>query len=133
MDIATLIGLIIAFVVVIGGFGIGVWLILIHNLNSKDERKARIEARNRERLALIEKGMDPNLADQGSGHKPSGRIFLIGLVIVFACIGRLIVFSSGINPGTDNGTMIYVLPASFAGLAFLVYHFYQKGFFSRKN
>lgn len=133
MDLATIIGLIIAFVVVFGGFGICIWLILIKNYGRKDEIMAKIEARNKERLALIEKGMDPNLADQVPEKVHSNRSLLIGWIIICAIIGRVIAFSSGFNPGTDNSSFLVVLPAFFAGIGFLVYHFYQKGMFSRKS
>jgi hypothetical protein len=133
MDTATVIGLIIAFVAVFGGFGIAIWLILIKHSGGSEERMANIEARNKERLALIEKGMDPNLADRQRERVSFNRPLLIGLIIIFASIGRIIAFTSGFNSNTDNNTLVIILPAFFAGLAFLVYHFYLKGFFSKKN
>ena len=77
MDSATIIGLIIAFIAVVGGTGIAIWLILMRHIGQKEERLAKIEARNKERLALIEKGMDPNLADQVPERAPSNKLFLI--------------------------------------------------------
>jgi hypothetical protein len=133
MDLATIIGLIIAFVVVFGGFGIGTWLILIKNSGLRDERMAKIEARNKERLALIDKGMDPNLADRIPEKAPSNRPLLIGWIIVCAVIGRVVAFMSGFNSNTENGTFLFILPAFFAGIGFLVYHFYLKGKFSGKS
>jgi hypothetical protein len=133
MDTATIIGLIIAFVVVFGGFGIGIWFVLLKNSGRRDERMANIEARNKERLALIEKGMDPNLADHRPERVQSNRPLLIGWIIICAIIGRTIAFISGFNPNTDNGSFLFVLPAFFAGVGFLVYHFYQKGMFSRRS
>ena len=133
MDSATIIGLIITFVVVFGGFGIGIWLALIKNIGRREERLAKIEARNKERLALIEKGMDPNLADRVPEKAPSYRPLLIGWIIICSVIGRVIAFSSGFNSATDNGSLLFVLPAFFAGVGFLVYHFYRRGMFSRKN
>ncbi|MGC1389692.1 MAG: DUF6249 domain-containing protein [Bacteroidales bacterium] len=133
MDTATIIGLIIAFVVVFGGFGVAIWLILLKNIGRKEERLANIEARNKERLALIEKGMDPNLADRRPEGASSDRSLLIGWIIVCAVIGRIIAFMWGFNPNGNNGAFIFVLPAFFAGIGFLVFHFYQKGIFFRKN
>jgi hypothetical protein len=133
MDTATFIGLIIAFVAVFGGFGIGIWVILLKKGGVREERLAKIEARNKERLALIEKGMDPNLADRIPEKAPSYRPFLIGWIIICAVIGRLIAFSSVFHSANDNGSMLFILPAFFAGIGFLVYHFYRQGMFSRKN
>jgi Domain of unknown function (DUF6249) len=133
MDSATIIGLIIAFVAVFGLIGIATWFIVTRQLMGKDERLARIEARNKERLALIEKGMDPNLADQVPHKSFSHFPFLIGLVLVFAVLGRIIAFSSAFNSSQDKGIFIFALPAFFAGLGFLFYHFYQKRVFRGKN
>ncbi|MDP4224186.1 MAG: hypothetical protein Q8868_12825, partial [Bacteroidota bacterium] len=133
MDSATLIGLTIAFIAVIGTISIAIWFILARLRDRKEENIAKIENRSRERMALIEKGMDPNLADKAPEKNHSGSFLLIGLIIVFACIGRIIAFFSSFHLGSDDKTFVLVLPAFFAGLAFLVYHFYRRGFFSRKN
>ena len=133
MDLATIIGLIIAFIAVVGGTGIAIWLILMRHIGRNDERLANIEARNKERLALIEKGMDPNLADRSPERAPSNRLFLIGLILVMACLGRIIAYFSIFNFNTGDKTFLYALPAFFAGFGFVVYHFYQKRMSSGKN
>ncbi|MGD0753854.1 MAG: DUF6249 domain-containing protein [Bacteroidales bacterium] len=133
MDSATIIGLLIAFIAVVGGTGIAIWLILMRHIGRKEERLAKIEARNKERLALIDKGMDPNLADHVPERAPSNRLFLIGLILVFAGLGRIIAAISMFHSNTDNGTLIYILPAFFVGFGFLAYHFYQKRISSGKN
>ena len=133
MDSATIIGLIIAFIAVVGGTGIAIWLILMKHIGQKDERLARIEARNKERLALIEKGMDPNLADRIPEKTPSNKLFLIGLIIILACLGRIVAYFLAFNSTTGDKTFIFALPAFFAGFGFLVYHFYQKRISSGKN
>jgi hypothetical protein len=133
MDSATIIGLIIAFIAVVGGTGIAIWLILMKHIGQKDERLARIEARNKERLALIEKGMDPNLADRIPEKAPSNKLFLIGLIIILACLGRIVAYFLTFNSTTGDKTFIFALPAFFAGFGFLVYHFYKKRISSGKN
>ena len=133
MDSATIIGLIIAFVAVFGLIGIATWFIVTRQLMGKEERLAKIEARNKERLALIEKGMDPNLADQIPHKSISHFPLLIGLVIVFAVIGRIIAFSSAFGSSQDKGIFILALPAFFAGVGFLFYHFYLKRASRSKN
>ena len=126
MDTATFIGLIIAFIAVIGGFGIAIWAITLKHSGRKEERLADIEARNKERMALIEKGMDPNLADRKHHTPISGIPLLFGLIIIFAVIGRVIAFISFAGSSPDDKTFIYALPAFFAGFGFLIYHLYQK-------
>lgn len=44
MDSATIIDLIIAFIAVVGGTGILIWLILMRHIGRKEERLANIEA-----------------------------------------------------------------------------------------
>jgi hypothetical protein len=126
MDAATIIGLIIAFIAVFGGLGIGIWFVFTRHIVRRDERLADIEARNKERLALIEKGMDPNLADQKPHGKSSNGAFLFGVILIMACLGRIIAYFSAFHFDTGDKTFIYVLPAFFAGFGFLAYHFYQK-------
>lgn len=126
MNLATFIGLIIAFIAVVGGTGIAIWLILMKHIGQKDERIARIEARNKERLALIEKGMDPNLADNVPEKAPSHKLLLFGWIIVLACIGRIIAYLSVFNSNPNDKTFIFALPAFFVGFGFVVYHFYQR-------
>jgi hypothetical protein len=133
MDFATIIGLIIAIVAVVGVLGIAIWFILTRHIVGKEERLANIEARNKERLALIEKGMDPNLANPGTEKHVSNTPLLIGLILIFACIGRIIAYTSAFNFNNGDKTFIFALPAFFAGLAFLAYHLYQKKISSGKN
>lgn len=133
MDTATIIGLLIAFIAVVGGTGIAIWLILMRHIGHKEERLAKIEARNKERLALIEKGMDPNLADNVTEKAPSNRVLLIGLILIFAGLGRIIAAISMFHSNTDSSTLIYILPAFFVGFGFLAYHFYLKKISSGKN
>jgi hypothetical protein len=133
MDAATIIGLIIAFIAVVGGIGIAIWFILIRHIGRKEERLARIESRNKERLALIEKGMDPNLADKVPQRVHSNKYLLFGLILVMACIGRILAFIPSFSAGGNDKTFILVLPALFAGLGVLAYHFYQRWFSSGKN
>jgi hypothetical protein len=133
MDSATIIGLIIAFVAVFGIVGLAIWFFLTRHVTGKEERLAKIEARNRERLALIEKGMDPNLADKAPLKSLSHPPLLIGLVIVFAVIGRIIAFSSVFASSQERGLLLFALPAFFAGVGFLIYHFYQRIISRDKN
>ncbi len=133
MDSATIIGLLIAFIAVVGGTGIAIWLIIVRHIGGKEERLAKIEARNKERLALIEKGMDPNLADRVPQRTSPNRVLLIGLILVFGGLGRIIAAFSMFHSNTDNASLVFILPAFFVGFGFLAYHFYQKRISSGKN
>jgi hypothetical protein len=57
-------GLIIGFVAVAGGMGIGLYAVHISVTSENRRKMAAEEARHKERLALIEKGMDPLLAEK---------------------------------------------------------------------
>ena len=133
MNSATIIGLIIAFIAVVGGIGIAIWFILIKHIGNKEERLAKIESRTKERLALIEKGMDPNLADKAPEKIPANKYLLFGLIVVMACIGRVMAIIPSFNASGNDKTFLFVLPAFFAGLGILVYHFYLRWFSSGKN
>lgn len=132
MDLATIIGLIIAFIAVVGLFGLAVWFIIIRDISHKQERLAQIEARNKERLALIEKGLDPNLANIEQEKASPNRPLLIGLIIVFAVIGRIVAYFAAFGHNTNDKTFIYALPAFFVGFAILLFHFYRRRTASKK-
>ena len=59
MGSAQIIGLVIASIVLIGGMAIALTAIKIALPKSYEEKQAILEQQNRERMALIEKGIDP--------------------------------------------------------------------------
>jgi hypothetical protein len=71
-----------------------------------------ITAKNKERLALIEKGMDPNLARSD---------FWLQVGIIAAGIGGGLIFSGVIN--SSYGPLFSIL---FAGGGLVVYNLYRK-------
>ena len=81
MDTEKTIGLIIAIVSIIGGLGIGALAVYVSTMTATREKIAQIEARNKERLALIEKGMDITILDKKEYKKTNYGSLLWGLLI----------------------------------------------------
>lgn len=84
-----------------------------------------VTSRNRERMALIERGADPTLFEarkkvNNNGTMKVGLFFLgIGLGVV---VGYLISSGGGMDEGAAYPSMIFI----FGGLALIVSHLWQR-------
>jgi len=84
-----------------------------------------VTTRNRERMALIERGADPTLfetrkKENNSGAMKIGLFFMgIGLGVV---VGYLISSGGGMDEGAAYPSMIFI----FGGLALIVSHLWQR-------
>ena len=79
MDHQHLMGLMIAIVANIGGLAVGAYTDYVSVIGSAKERVDAIEAANKERLALIEKGTDSNLLK--TKKRPGSDPLLWGLLL----------------------------------------------------
>jgi hypothetical protein len=83
-----------------------------------------VTARNRERMAMIERGADPTLFEtrkraNGGSMKVGLFLFGIGLGVVVA---YLLVSGGGMDEGAAYPAMIFI----FGGLALIVSHLWQR-------
>lgn len=110
-----LLGLVIALFAVVGGLGLPFFV--MYN-------------QNRERRALIEKGMDPNLANPffGMGKKTdkkesSGRGPLLwGLLFAGIGLGVLSGYFIATSKGFDETTLMNAMAILFGGIALIIYY-----------
>lgn len=117
-----IIGLIIAFVAILGGLAVGVFTIYNSIMADKEQKLAIIDARNKERLALIDKGMDPSLADKKSYNPPSYGSLMWGLLLVGVASGAFIGVSIAQNYGGAGGIVIHAMGMFFGGIGLLLYY-----------
>jgi hypothetical protein len=59
-------------------------------------------------------------------------MFLIGLILVMAVLGKLIAYYAAFGTQQNAQTFIITFPAFFIGFALICYHFYQRWSSSRK-
>ncbi len=122
-----IIGIIIAVAVVLGGVAIAVFSIYNNIVSDKEQRLAMIEARNRERLALIEKGMDPSLADiKNSFDRPSHGALMWGLLLVGVASGAFMGVQMAPTYGGAGGIVIHVMGMLFGGIGLLLYYLVRR-------
>jgi hypothetical protein len=121
-----MIGLIIAIIAIIGGLAVGVFTIYSSIIADKEQKLALIEARNRERLALIDKGMDPSQADKKPYIPASYGALLWGLLLVGVASGAFIGLSIAPNYGGAGGIVIHAMGMFFGGIGLLIYYIIRR-------
>ena len=133
METKELIGLIIAFVAVTGGLGIGALAIYVSLNKEKEEMLAKLEAQSKQRLALIEKGLDPTMFDK----KPSGEsihhALLWGLLLGGVGFGGFM----GYVVAESNHWRVAIVVNAFAlasgGIGLIIYYILTSIFSRRKT
>lgn len=121
-----IIGVIVAIIVVLGGIAIAVFAIYSSIISDKEQKIAAIEARNKERMALIEKGMDPSMADAKKYNQPSFGALMWGLLLVGVAFGAFVGTSIAQNYGHYGGFVIHALGMFFGGVGLLIYYFIRR-------
>ena len=120
MTTEKIIGLIIA-IAVAGGLAVAVLAILKGQLTNKEEKLALIEARNKERLAMIEKGLDPSVLDR-KAEGPSYGALLWGLLFIGIGFGAFAGYIISINNNWDRHLTIHAMALLFGGIGLVTYY-----------
>ena len=84
-----------------------------------------VTTRNKERLALIEKGASPELFKSRPDANSNYRSFKLGLFFIGIALGIVAGYflsGAGMNENAAYFSMIFL----FGGIALVVYHFLQK-------
>lgn len=122
METKDIFGLVIGFVAVAGGLGIGLAAV-VNSIKEEGRQKLHAaETRHKERLALIEKGMDPLLADKKPVKRFKEGALLWGLLLLGVGTGLLLsplaTDITGIRGEKVSAAMMFF----FGGLDLLVYY-----------
>ncbi len=119
------IGILMGIVALGGGMLIAV-LAVINGIKAGNEQKmAQIESRARERLALIEKGMDPLLADKKNPLTSIYNALLWGFLLTGVGLGIFIGYVLAKANGWDLEVMKNALAAVFGGIGLLCYYVFR--------
>ena len=117
--------LVIAGIAVAGGMGIGAVAILVSVPWAMKEKMAKQDARTRERIALIEKGYDPEVIfkeKKRAGNDPLFWGFLLAGLGLGLFLGYLLSLMTGWNDKLLTNSMAIFL----GGLGMIVYHFFSR-------
>lgn len=126
MDTDKLIGLIIGGIAVAGGLAIGAISIIVSVPWSMKEKIAKLEIKSKERLAMLEKGMDPALIfkePKPAGHDP----LLWGLLLAGMGLGLLLGYVLSLITGWNRVVLTNSMAVLFGGIGLVVYSLYRKG------
>ncbi|HEX4852332.1 MAG TPA: DUF6249 domain-containing protein [Puia sp.] len=125
MDSQQLFGMIIGAVAVVGGLSIGMVSIIVSVPWTYKEKLARLEATNKERLALIEKGFDPALIFKEKKKAGNDPLFW-GLLLVGLGAGFILGYLLHKATGWSFGIMAHGMPLVLGGASMIGYFVYRK-------
>ena len=120
VDLNGILGELIGMLSVAGGIGLGGYAIYA----GSKERLQRLETISKERLVLIEKGMDPALAYQKPDNNQGAKPLLWGLIFAGAGLGLLLGSQIGHLLGVEADKVTVSSAILFGGLGMVIYYFY---------
>jgi hypothetical protein len=118
-------GMIIGGIAVAGGLAIGAIVIIVSVPWSMKEKLARLEARNKERMALIEKGLDPEQFFKEKKRSGGDPLFW-GFLLAGLGLGLLVGYLLALSTGWDVYLLTNAMAIFLGGVAMIVYNFYSK-------
>jgi hypothetical protein len=125
MNAHELSGIIIGGIAVAGGLAIGAIAIIISVPWSTKEKLTRMEIRSRERLAMLEKGIDPEIVfkqQKGAGQDP----MLWGLLLAGMGLGIVVGLILSTSVGWDRGVLTNAMGILGSGLGLIIYSIFRK-------
>ncbi|MES2328733.1 MAG: DUF6249 domain-containing protein [Bacteroidota bacterium] len=126
MDSANIIGLVIASIAIIGGMVIAIVVLRITLPQQYQEKMAAMENQSKERLALIEKGIDPAILYRKEKKVSQDPLFW-GLLLVG--IGSGAFYGDAVWKGfyyASENTMVNACAVFFGGFGLVLYHIIRK-------
>jgi hypothetical protein len=126
MEFQHIVGSILAVVGVIGGLGIGIIAVWISIKTTSREKITMLETRNKERLALIEKGLDPTLFDKKETKGSSFGPLLWGFLLAGVGLGSFVGYLTATAFNISEHFLIHSFGLFFGGIGLLIYYFYKR-------
>jgi hypothetical protein len=126
MEIKEIIGYAIGAIAVLGGLSVAAIAVWIGTKAAMQEKITLLETRTKERLALIEKGMDPTLFDKKTDKGNSYGALLWGFLLTGVGLGSLIGFFIANANGFDERSITSTFALLFGGIGLLLYYFYKR-------
>lgn len=125
MDSSNLSGLVMGITAVGGSLAVGAIAIIVSVPWAMKEKLAKLEAKSKERLALIEKGMDPD--QHLEEKKSSGQDPLFwGLLLAGLGLGLFLGYLVALMTGLDKAILTNALSIFLGGVGMIIYPIYRK-------
>ncbi|WP_188933190.1 DUF6249 domain-containing protein [Puia dinghuensis] len=125
MQTEQLIGLVIGGVAVVGGLAIGGIAIAVSVPWAMKEKLAKLDIRNKERMAMLEKGVDPTIIfkeSKGVGQDP----MLWGLLLAGMGLGIFLGYMLYLITKWDRIVLTNSLGVLFSGIGLIIFSLYHK-------
>lgn len=126
MDSATIIGLVIASLAIVGGMVIAIVVLKITLPQQFQERMAAMENQSKERIALIEKGVEPAILYKKEKKVSQDPLFW-GLLLIG--IGTGAFYGDAVWKGfysASENTMVNACALLGGGIGLVIYHIVRK-------
>ncbi len=120
-----ILSLIIGGIAIAGGLAVGAIIVYTAIMQDTKSKMALLEAKTKERLALIEKGMDPELVNKAKPKDYSGALlwgFLLSGLGLGASMGLVITHLTGY----DHHILVYMLMLLFGGAGLILFYYIKK-------
>jgi hypothetical protein len=118
-------GLIIGGIAVTGGLAIGAIAIVVSIPWGMKEKLAKLEAKTRERMVLIEKGYDPMEVFKEKKKVGNDPLFW-GFLVAGLGLGLFLGYVLALTKGWDVKILTNALACFLGGLGMIIYHFYTR-------
>lgn len=125
MDPNAIGGLIIGGIATVGVMGLGAIAIAVSIPWSMKEKLARLEARSKERMALIEKGLDPEVFFKEK-RKSGGDPLFWGLLLAGLGLGLLVGYLLALVTGWNVPLLTNAMAVFLGGIGMIIFNFYSK-------
>ena len=124
MDAHHIIGIAIAIVAIIGGLGIALYVLQKAFQQEFMEKTMNLENISKERLLLIEKGMDPSMADKKKREGSSPLLW--GLLLAGVGFGGFAGYMVAHNFFLSGSILIHSGGLFFGGVGLVLYYIIQR-------
>jgi hypothetical protein len=118
-------GMIVGAIAVAGGLAIGAVSVYVSVKWSYREKLAKLDVRHKERMAMLEKGVDPEKVFKEEKSVGQDPLFW-GLLLAGIGLGIFLGFALYLLTGWNNYVMINSMAIFVGGLALIAYHAYRK-------
>jgi hypothetical protein len=112
--------------IIFGGMALSVFVLKLTLPSHYKERLTSMENRYRERMALIEKGMDPTLADKKKATSSWNDPLVWGLLLTGIGSGFVTGYIISFNTGWEREVMMHSLAFLFGGAGLVICYFFKR-------
>ena len=113
-------------IIIFGGMALSVFVLRLTLPPHYKERLINLEHRYNERMALIEKGMDPALADKKQNQSSWNDPLVWGLLLTGIGVGFVTGYIIALTTGWNKSIIMHSMAFLLGGISLITYYFYKR-------